>query len=107
MENPMQFTMVREVPFISSRAFCATNVENKGESAMTTIPQKKRNVMSTGAEGLNRKMGENRQHRQDRNNDIMAILFVPKCSESKPLITQAIPPVAITRKEKNEMSKLF
>ena len=105
MENPMQFTMVREDPFISSRAFCATNVENKGESAMTTIPQKKRNAISTDAEGLNKKTGESRQHRQDKNNEIMAILFVPKCIESKPLMTQAIPPIAITRKEINEISK--
>ena len=40
MANPIQFTMVNAVPLYFGMAFCATNVENKGESAITTIPQK-------------------------------------------------------------------
>lgn len=42
MAKPTQFIMVSAVPFISVDAFCATRVENNGESAMTTIPQKMR-----------------------------------------------------------------
>ena len=43
MEKPIQFTMVNAVPFNFGMAFCATRVENKGESAMTTIPQNNKN----------------------------------------------------------------
>ena len=43
MANPMQLTIVKAVPFISASAFCATKVEKRGESAMTTNPQKMRN----------------------------------------------------------------
>ena len=39
IEKPIQFTMVKAVPLNLGIAFCATSVENKGESAMTTIPQ--------------------------------------------------------------------
>ena len=42
-EKPIQFVMVNKVPLLSDGAFCATKVENKGESAITTIPQKSRN----------------------------------------------------------------
>lgn len=44
MENPIQFTIVKEVPLESSAAVCATKVENKGESAITEIPQMNRKV---------------------------------------------------------------
>ena len=39
MANPIQFTMVNELPLIALGAFCATRVENKGESAITENPQ--------------------------------------------------------------------
>jgi hypothetical protein len=39
--NPIQFTMVKAVPFSFVGAFCATKVEKRGESAITTNPQKK------------------------------------------------------------------
>ena len=43
MENPMQVTTVMAVPLICIIAFCATNDENNGESAITTSPQKIKN----------------------------------------------------------------
>ena len=40
IEKPIQFTIVKAVPLSLEGAFRATKVENKGESAITTIPQK-------------------------------------------------------------------
>ena len=99
----MQFTMVSEVPLDSPLAFFAINVENKGESAITTIAQKTRNMMSIVDDGLNKNKGESRQQQQERNNEIVAIFFAPKDWESNPLSTQAIPPDAITRKDNKEI----
>lgn len=99
MENPMQFTMVNEVPLDSSRAFWATRVENKGESAITTNPQKKRNAISATTEELKRRSGEAKQQRQERNNERVAIFLAPKCCDNTPLQTQANPPEAMIRKE--------
>ena len=42
MANPIELTMVKAVPLHSAGAFFATRVENRGESAMTTNPQKMR-----------------------------------------------------------------
>jgi len=38
--KPIQLTIVKAVPLFSAGAFFATSVENNGESAMTTNPQK-------------------------------------------------------------------
>ena len=38
--NPIQVTMVSAVPFDVGGALCATRLENIGESAITTNPQK-------------------------------------------------------------------
>lgn len=40
IEKPMQLTIVRAVPLSFFGALFATKVENRGESATTTIPQK-------------------------------------------------------------------
>ena len=45
---------------------------------MTTNPQKIKNANSKGVEELNKKKGETKQHKQDRDNAIAAIFFVPK-----------------------------
>lgn len=42
--KPIQFTIVKAVPFILASALFATNVENRGESAITTNPQKNRKL---------------------------------------------------------------
>lgn len=93
--------MVREVPIDSSGAFWATKVENKGESATTTRPQMNKNVMNKTTELENRKSGEAKQHKQDKNSEIVAIFFTPY-REIIPLNTQAIPPDPIIRNENKE-----
>jgi len=50
----MQFTIVSEVPLASSATFCATSVENKGESAITTNPQTNKKTSSAKLELLNK-----------------------------------------------------
>jgi len=103
----MQFTMVSDVPLAISGTFCATKVENKGESAITTIPQMNKKAISAGTDGLNKKNGESKQHRHDDNKARVAILFAPKYCESRPLATQAIAPQAIIKKDKRETFKLL
>ena len=98
--KPMQFTAVSEVPLDSAGALRATSVENKGESAITTIPQKKRKLRKIITEPENKMSGETRQHRHERNREVVAIFFSPKCRESVPPITQAIPPDPMIRKER-------
>jgi len=93
--NPIQFTIVNEVPRDSSGAFCAITVENRGESAITTRPQKNKNRSNTESTPLNRNSGENKQQRQERNSDTVAIFFGGNFCESNPLTTQASPPEAI------------
>jgi hypothetical protein len=75
MEKPMQFTIVSDEPLVSCGAFCATNVEKSGESAITTSPQKKRNKSSIVKELLNRNKGEMQQHKNDKNKEMVAILL--------------------------------
>ena len=78
MENPMQFTIVREVPLDSSGALCATRVENKGESAITTSAQMNKKVKNKTSEFKNKKKGETMQHKKDKHNAVVAIFFAPK-----------------------------
>jgi hypothetical protein len=68
IENPKQFTIVSAVPFDSATVFCAINVENKGESAMTTIPQNMRKKIKNPRESIKKSKGEKRQHVPDRHN---------------------------------------
>ena len=75
IENPMQFTMVSADPLDSCGAFCATKVENIGESAITTNPQNDRNIITMVVDPLNINNGETRQHAHDKNNATAAILF--------------------------------
>jgi hypothetical protein len=86
-------------PLDSSTAFCATIVENNGESAATVIPQNKRKIISSTAELPKRKRGENKQHKHELNRASVAILFGPYRRESMPLIMHAGPPLAIITKE--------
>lgn len=77
----MEFTMVRAVPLISGGAFLATNVENRGESATTIIPQKHKNEMSIVAEGCRKMKGKIIQHKPDRSKAVAAVRFIPAISE--------------------------
>ena len=73
IENPIQFTIVKAVPFDSASVFRATSVENNGESAITTIPQKIRNPINTYSESTKKNRGETRQHPQDKSNATKAV----------------------------------
>jgi hypothetical protein len=75
MANPMLFTIVSDEPRDSSGACCATNVENNGESAITTNPQKNRNVSNIHKDPCSRKNGESRQQSPESNNASVAILL--------------------------------
>ncbi len=77
IEKPIQLTMVSAVPFTSESALCATNVENKGESAMTTIPQIDKNISRMTIEDCNNMKGERTQLIPDINKELEAMFFSP------------------------------
>src|SRR5258708_36753820 len=101
IEKPIPFTIDSDVPLESSGAFCATNVENKGESAITTNPQKERKLISVETELLNKNNGETQQHKHDKNNEMVAIFLTPNHCERYPLNTHASPPDAMITKDNN------
>ena len=105
--KPIQFTMVSEVPLVLSGAFCATSVENKGESAITTHPQKKRKQSKPATGAFTNISGESKQQEPDKNKQIDAIFFAPNNCERNPLNTQAILPPPIIRKDNNGIDKLI
>ena len=55
--------------------------------------------MNKIGEGENKKRGELKQHKQDKNKEKVAIFFAPKQEDSIPLKTQAIAPEAIIKKD--------
>jgi hypothetical protein len=77
MEKPIELTMVRAVPLDSSLAFCAMRVENKGESAITTKPQKIRNIKNTIPDPNLKIRGDIKQQMQDRSRERKAVFFRP------------------------------
>ena len=81
MAKPMQLTMVSAVPFDSAGALCATMLENKGEAAMTTKPQKRRKTVNTPPELLKNNSGDIRQHNPEANKAIPAVRLAPSLSE--------------------------
>ena len=76
--KPILFTMVSAVPFDSAKVLFATKVENKGESAITTMPQKVRIPIKIRLESIKKNKGEKTQHTQDKNKASVAVLFNPK-----------------------------
>ena len=74
--KPILFTIVNAVPLVSASAFCATRVENNGESAITTMPQKIRKAISNGSDIIIIR-GESRQHIPDKDNATAAVFLVP------------------------------
>ena len=101
MAKPMQLTIVKDVPLDASGAFWATKVENKGESATTTIPQKKRKINKIVMEFWDKKKGEIKQQIQEDDRAKVAIFLGLKRSENCPLNTQDKKPEAMIRKEKS------
>ena len=77
IEKPTQFTMVSAVPLSFSGTFCATKVENNGESAMTTIPQKSRKRIKSISFSMRKKKGAHKQQAQESIKQLKAIFFVP------------------------------
>ena len=98
MEKPMQVTIVMAVPFEAAGAFCATRLENTGESVMTTNPQNTRKPINAG-KGKLKASGESRQQEPDNNKAINAVLGLPYLCEMKPLAIHANPPGAMIAKE--------
>ena len=102
IENPIQFTIVSAVPFERSGAYCATRVENMGESAITAILHVNRKAIKATTELLNNNNGETKQQKQDNDNAITAILFVPKRLEINPLKTQETLPATMIRNDSKD-----
>ena len=69
--------MVSELPLDASGACWATNVENKGESAITTIAQKNKKLKKRTKELAKRNSGDKRQQQHDNNKDSLAIFWAP------------------------------
>ena len=107
IENPMQFTIVSEVPRDSSGAFWATKVENKGESAITANAQTNKKTMNSTDEPANRKSGETMQHKHETVNAATATFFAPNFCEIIPLKTHANPPEAMIKNDKSETFRLI
>ena len=105
IEKPIQFTIVRAVPFNSRAALWATIVEKSGESAMTTIPHKNRKPTKIASEDTIKKKGETRQQSAESNRAEKATLLVPKACARYPPNTQANPPMAIIKKESSGILK--
>lgn len=97
--KPIQFTMVSEDPFRSAATFCATKVENNGESAITAMLHISRKIMKTVVESWSKKKGEMRQQMQETVNAKVARFFVPNLFASMPLITQERLPTTIIKKD--------
>ena len=85
IENPMQLTIVNAVPFDSAIAFCATKVENNGESAITTIPQTNMNRINKVWCPHEMTIGDIRQQSNDSHRAEEAVLFVPYFDAIYPL----------------------
>jgi hypothetical protein len=79
--NPMQLTMVRDVPLVLSSASAATRVENIGESAMTTIPQNEKNNSICSGCPADSTSGERRQQHPEANSAHLAVLPGPQILE--------------------------
>ena len=76
IEKPMQLTMVRAVPIDAFGAVWATNVENCGESEITTNPQKNRKSRNKKG-GISNAKRESKQQQPDANKEQKAILSLP------------------------------
>ena len=99
----MQFTIVNAVAFVSADVFCATKVEKRGESAITTMPQNSKKPINKFSDSDAKISGETKQQPQDKSNAINAIRFVPSFCDRYPPITQATPPIPIMKNDHNGM----
>ena len=95
--------MVSAVLLSFSGAFCATKVESKGESAMTTIPHKSRKRTNSVSFSARKKKGETKQQQQESNNVLKAIVFVAYFLARKRLKIQAILPIEIKKRQERNI----
>ena len=94
----MQLTMVSDVPLVFSGAFCAIKEENIGESAITKMPQRIKNIIKRyGLEKRN--SGDSKQHTPDENKETTAIFFGLKCCDKSPATTHDKAPHPMTINE--------
>lgn len=77
MAKPIQLTMVNAVPLSSGMAFWATKVENKGESAITTIPQNTKKTKKSSRFPVKKTMGSKRQQHPESKRAVRAVFLVP------------------------------
>lgn len=98
--------MVRAVPLLWVGTFCATNVENIGESAVTTTPQNIINASIIIENGCKNIKGDKMQQMPDKESDRRAIWIGRNLSESIPPTAQDMPPIAMMTKDHNDRSKL-
>ena len=77
IENPIQLTIVSAVPINCVGAFLATNVENSGESAITTMPQSTRKEIKSRGELSEKDQGEMIQQQQDKKRALYATFRMP------------------------------
>lgn len=99
MANPIQLTIVSAAAFDSGTALLAISVENIGESAITTNPQKKRKIKKRLGDSIFSINGEMMQQVADNNKEINAIFFGLILEDNMPLEKQANAPIPITKNE--------
>ena len=103
IKKPMELTIISADPINFGGAFFATMVEKRGESAITTIPQKRRKVINKLALLRSKIHGEIRQQQHDKSRAINAVRFVPSFGDIYPPSTQAKPPMPIIKNDKTEI----
>ena len=105
IEKPIQFTIVNAVPLSCGVVLFATRLENKGESAITLIPQITKKMIKSVGDSWNMK-GEIKQQKPEIDSAKIAIFLLSKRDDNVPPIIQPKLPIAIIEKDINEILKL-
>ena len=93
--------MVSAVPFVVASVFCATKVENIGESAITTTPQnakKPKNIELCAAKNR----GEARQQIPEASKAVSATFLLPHCCDRFPPTIHPKLPIPIIKNDQSE-----
>lgn len=104
MLKPIQLTMVREVPLRCWSQFCATRVENKGESATTLKPHIRSVISAKRSCSKYIANGAAIQQVAEMRTLHRAIEIEPCFKESFPESTHAKPPIPMIINDHNELS---
>ena len=92
--------MVNAVPLKCSGAYCATRVENWGESGETVRPQTKTRKRNNHT-GSRKNKGDRKQQQPEISNARKATLALPRDCERYPPAIQLMHPAPMTRKLQN------